>query len=304
MCCCIIGGFVVKLDKIKVGKKYRIKIQGTIKPYSVNALIVANNVKDQILNFEVYKRIFECKYDGILKIQFLWLYGVKILLEIIFLSAFVFSLYRFLEYQDCKKNYNKIFSFWCGCETAITYDEKPIIYLYPDKVTNVTVELGNPENITHAYPKYKETWHVEAKPNGDLKDLRTGRSYYALYWEGKNIVSVPNPVEGFVVKGKDTVEFLEEKLDRLGLNEREAAEFIIYWLPKLENAEYNLIRFQTLSEQNKNMPLNIMPKPETLIRVMMEYKNLEQSVQIKEQSLPEKPERNGFTVVEWGGTEI
>ena len=120
----------------------------------------------------------------------------------------------------------------------------------------------------------------------------------------ENTVSVPNPKEGFVVAGKDTISFLEEKLDQLGLTEREAEEFIVYWLPKLESAKYNLIRFQTLAEQNKNMPLNITPAPKTLIRVMMEYKNLDKPIQVKEQVLPSKPRRNGFTVVEWGGTEI
>lgn len=198
---------------------------------------------------------------------------------------------------------------WIGYKFyKYTYDEhldyKPIIYLYPEEITNVTVALGYPENATHTYPKYNEPWKVQAEPNGDLTDLRTGRHYYALYWEGKNTVSVPNPKEGFVIAGKDTISFLEEKLDQLGLTEREAEEFIVYWLPKLENAPYNLIRFQTLADQNKNMPLNITPAPKTLIRVMMEYKNLDKPIRVKEQILLPKPQRNGFTVVEWGGTKI
>ena len=40
-----------------------------------------------------------------------------------------------------------------------------------------------------------------------------------------------NIKEGFIVKGKDTITFLKEKLAQLGLNEREANEFIIYSLP-------------------------------------------------------------------------
>ena len=109
--------------------------------------------------------------------------------------------------------------------------------------------------------------------------------------------------EGFVVKGEDTIEFLEEKLEILGLNEREANEFIIYWLPKLENNKYNFIRFQTEEEINNNMPLEITPKPDTVIRVVMEFKELEESIEIEKQQL-ETPERIGYTVVEWGGTEI
>ena len=183
-------------------------------------------------------------------------------------------------------------------------DAKPIIYLYPEKITNVTVALGYPENATHTYPKYQGPWQVQAEPNGDLTDLKNGRHYYALYWEGKNTVSASDITEGFVVAGKDTISFLEKKLDQLGLTEREAEEFIVYWLPKLESAPYNLIRFQTLAEQNKNMPLKITPAPQTLIRVMMEYRSLDKKIEITEQKLPIKPERTGFTVVEWGGTNL
>ena len=82
------------------------------------------------------------------------------------------------------------------------------------------------EKLTTTYPKYETEWHVSAKPNGDLIDLNTGRSLYGLYWEGLNTVSNGIQEEGFVVKGEDTIVFLEEKLAILGLTEREANEFI------------------------------------------------------------------------------
>jgi hypothetical protein len=71
----------------------------------------------------------------------------------------------------------------------------------------------------------------------------------------------------------------------------------------MEGNEYNLIRFETIEEQNENMPLNITPTPNTLIRVMMEFKALPFKIDIKEQQL-EKVTREGFTVVEWGGSEL
>ena len=180
--------------------------------------------------------------------------------------------------------------------------KKPIIYLYPKQETEVTVKVENPQNLTHTYPKYENEWKILAKPNGDLKDLKTGRNLYALYWEGINTVK-PNMNEGFIVKGEDTIEFLEEKLEILGLNERETEEFIVYWLPKLESNKYNFIRFQKEEEINSNMPLEITPKPDTVIRIVMEFKGLEEPIQIQEQKLS-TPQRTGFTVVEWGGTEI
>lgn len=179
---------------------------------------------------------------------------------------------------------------------------KPIIYIYPEQEMQVTVSVSNPEKFTTVYPKYENNWQVLAKPSGDLVDLKTGRNLYALYWEGKDYTH-SDMSKGFVVKGEDTASFLEEKLEILGLNDREAEEFIIYWLPKMEHNPYNYIYFQTMEEINNYMELNITPKPETLIRVMMEFKGLNKPIEIKEQEL-EKIERKGYTVVEWGGTEI
>ena len=77
----------------------------------------------------------------------------------------------------------------------------------------------------------------------------------------------------------------------------------MYWLPKLEKNKYNYIRFMTKEETDNNMELIINPKPDTLIRVMMEYKPLTKKLKIKEQNLT-PISREGYTVVEWGGTEI
>ena len=179
---------------------------------------------------------------------------------------------------------------------------KPIIYIYPEEETEVEVKVKNPEKLTCTYPKYEESWKVLAKPNGDLVDLKTNRKLYALYWEGINTTKT-NLKEGFIVKGENVIEFLEEKLEILGLNEREAEEFIVYWLPILEKNKYNYIRFETLDEINENMGLEIIPKPETLIRINMEFKGLSRPLDIKEQQLV-KVERKGYTVVEWGGTKL
>ena len=180
--------------------------------------------------------------------------------------------------------------------------KKPIIYLYPTTETEVNVKLWTPENLSHTYPKYnwEKWWNVIAQPNWDLEDMDTWRKLYALYWEWKNSIEA-NFDEWFVVKWEDIIPFLEEKLAILWLNERESEEFIIYWLPQMENNEYNLIRFETMEEQNENMPLNITPTPDTIIRVMMDWKAIDEPINIPEQKL-ETPERIWFTVVEWWGS--
>lgn len=179
---------------------------------------------------------------------------------------------------------------------------KPIIYIYPQETTELSIKLGNPEKITCSYPKYKEEWKVIAEPDGTLTDVETQRKLYSLYWEGKEMPQV-EMTEGFIIKGEDTIEFLEEKLEILGLNEREAEEFIIYWLPKMQNNKYNYIRFATMEEINEYMPLEFSVQPDSIIRVLMQFKAIDEYIEIPKQTL-ENPEREGFVVVEWGGSEI
>ncbi len=186
-----------------------------------------------------------------------------------------------------------------GCETDWC---KPIIYLYPTTETEIHVKLWNPKNLSHTYPKYNaENWrNVIAQSNWDLENIETWRKLYALYREWKSYAE-DNFEEWFVVKWEDIIPFLEEKLVILWLNEREAEEFIVYWLPQMEDNDWNLIRFETIEEQDENMPLNITPTPDTVIRVMMDWKAIDESIDIPEQELT-TPTRTWFTVVEWWGS--
>ena len=179
---------------------------------------------------------------------------------------------------------------------------KPIIYLYPEQDKNIVVSLGNPEKITCSYPDYNNGWNVIAKQDGTLIDLNTKRELYALYWEGEGTIKARDK-KGFVVKGEDTAKFLEEKLGILGLNAKEKQEFIIYWLPKMQDNTYNYIRFATIEEINEYMPLEFSEKPDSLIRVYMQFKSLDKYEDIEMQEL-KSPERTGFVAVEWGGTEL
>ena len=181
-------------------------------------------------------------------------------------------------------------------------DKKPIIYLYPTEKTELTITLGKPDNLTTSYPKYKNGWTVIANPNGTLIDTNTGKELYSLYWEGKHTEPIKLD-KGFIIEGDKVLEFLEEKLPILGLNSKESEEFIIYWLPELQKNKYNYIRFASMEEINNNMPLKLSKKPDTMIRILMQYKKLNEPIKVSEQEL-KQVNRIGFTVVEWGGTKI
>ena len=187
------------------------------------------------------------------------------------------------------------------CNNGDDVDYKPIIYLYPKEKMDVSIKLGYEDKLLITYPEYKDGWDVTAYPDGTLVEKNTNKKLYSLFWEGLNTETTGIKDEGFIIKGSETSKFLEEKLTILGLNDKEKEEFIIFWLPKLINNKYNYIRFETLEEQNKNMPLIVNPMPDTIIRINMETKPLEKEIKIKEQKI-NKVERKGYTLVEWGGT--
>jgi len=180
-------------------------------------------------------------------------------------------------------------------------DAKPVIYFDTDSELNVSVKLDYNGTLTSTYPAYNDGWEVIVKTDGTIIDPDTGREYYCLFWEGVSSVDYDFQ-KGFVIKGEDTEKFLEETLSKLGLSAREANEFIIYWLPKMENNKYNLISFQK-DVYTENAVLNIEPSPDSMLRVFMAWKAIDEPIDIEPQEL-ESFERNGFTVVEWGGAEV
>ena len=178
-------------------------------------------------------------------------------------------------------------------------DYKPVIYLYPESETEVSVRLHYDGRLTATYPQYNDGWQVTASPDGTLK--QNGREYYCLFWEGTGPSNYDFST-GFTVKGSEAGSFLEEKLRILGLTDREADEFIIYWLPLLQDNEYNLISFQQEAYTSR-AELEIEPAPDSVLRVFMAVKPLDSFKEVPAQELPAF-ERKGFTVVEWGGSIV
>jgi hypothetical protein len=88
----------------------------------------------------------------------------------------------------------------------------------------------------------------------------------------------------------------------MGLTPKEYNEFIVYWLPQMQGNKYNLIHFEG-EKYEEIAKLNITPKPDSLLRIFMVYKALDKPVKVEEQKVISF-KREGFTVVEWGGTEI
>lgn len=206
---------------------------------------------------------------------------------------------------------------------------KPVIYLYPKEKMRIQVLLEH-IRLTCTYPVYQKGWDVTAEPDGTIytnqgatktnknavsqklesdtgqlagnTDRTENREYYCLYYEG--IAQMPTDFStGFVIEKKDYRCFLEEKLAILGLNNREAQEFIIYWLPIMQQHEVLLIHFLETEELQKYVPLKVTPEPDSMIRVFMQFAPIEKGTKVTEQKLA-KALRKGYSVIEWGGSDL
>ena len=190
-----------------------------------------------------------------------------------------------------------------GCQTSISDppDEnlaaKPVIYLYPEEETKVSVTLDYDGTLTATWPAYEDGWQVTAQPDGTLYDA-AGNEYSYLFWEGESD-TVYDFSQGFCVAGADTAAFLRDTLAEIGLTPREYNEFIVYWLPQMQDNAYNLISFQS-ERYAETAKLDITPAPDSMLRVFMAWRPLDQPQQIEPQTF-EPFVRDGFTVVEWGG---
>lgn len=181
--------------------------------------------------------------------------------------------------------------------------KKPVIYLYPEEKTDVTVDLDFDGELTYTYP-YTENgrWQVTADTDGTLTNKADGLEYSYLFWEGATDKFTADFSKGFCVKGEDTTKFLQTILPKMGLTPKEYNEFIVYWAPQMQDNAYNLISFQN-ENYEQNAPLHINPAPDSMLRVYMAYKPLTSPVDIEPQTF-EPFEREGFTVVEWGGCVV
>lgn len=206
------------------------------------------------------------------------------------------NLYSFTAYCDSGNKETAVsiyYQFNGGAEMG-----KPVIYLYPGKEQKTFV-LPKPEGgITISEPKLADGWNVTAYPDGKIVD-KSGAIYPYLFWEGFSDLTTPK--EGFLVKKDDLSSFFDKKLAYLGLNMKEINDFKEYWLNKLNEKNYYFISFISQAELDKHAPIQIEPKPDTAIRVFFDYKASDTPFTFTEQKLEKGADRNGFTMIEWGG---
>lgn len=201
-------------------------------------------------------------------------------------------------YKDKTSNYfvfiNSEYSLMAECG-------KPVIYLYPTKTTNVSVKVG--ADITQSDPIYSTSgWQVTARPNGQI--ISDSRIYTYLFWEGIGHGSYPNlNGKGFVVDQANLIPTIKNHLSKLGLNQQETADFLEFWQSRLPKTKYVRLSWLGTADMNVLAPLTVSPKPDTVIRLFLEFEGLDAPINLTPQKLVSIP-RRGFTLIEWGGLLI
>lgn len=178
---------------------------------------------------------------------------------------------------------------------------KPVVYLYPTASTSVSVKVG--ANIEVSEPDYGQGWYVTAEPNGQLTNA-DGQVYPNLFWEGQGWGIYPEIAAGRIVDRTNIESELRADLALQGLNTKESQDFLDFWLPKMPDSKFIRLTWLTTAEMNELAPLDIRPKPQTVIRVFLDFvgQDTAESHLAPQRLVPTA--RNGFTVIEWGGLKI
>ncbi len=188
--------------------------------------------------------------------------------------------------------------------------DKPVIYCYSEQPLTATIDLNFNGDFTFSYPAYNEGWKVAVNESGSLK-TDDGNSYPYLFWEGETSSlsfqeNKNGAYDGFFVQTDTIISFFEDQLTALSLNRQEQTDFITYWAPRIIENEHVFIQFMVDEAYAENIAeISITPKPDHLRRVYMLFTPISESHNLDLNPQIFKPiNRNGFTVIEWGGSEM
>ncbi len=177
---------------------------------------------------------------------------------------------------------------------------KPVIYLYPPTTTDISVRLAPQGGFTKTEPAYGNGWNVIAHQDGSLVNKADGKTYPYLFWEGRGGY-YESPKQFWVVAEADVHAFLVKTLAQLGLNAKESADFMEFWEPRMQGSPYYKVGFHGTSVMNTIAPMILSMKPDTTLRILMDFSPLTSQIAQNPPRLSPVPARHGFSVVEWGG---
>jgi hypothetical protein len=177
---------------------------------------------------------------------------------------------------------------------------KPVIYLYPESETDLTLRVLPKGGFTFTEPEYNDGWRVMAFPDGQIVNKDDGKKYPYLFWEGRGGLYA-QPLNYWVVERNDVDSFLKEKLSAMGFIEKEIKDFVEFWVPRMQSSPYYKIGFHDTRVMNELAPLEFSVEPDNIFRILMDFSGLSAKIPSKPPSVLPRANRDGFEVVEWGG---
>lgn len=184
--------------------------------------------------------------------------------------------------------------------------EKPVIYLYSEKQDAFQLKIKTDSELKFTYPVYDTEWKGTASADGTIQ--MNGSNYPYLFWDAslpaENLK--PNWNRAYQFEGVNTVTYLESQLDLLGFTEKEKADFITYWGPRMQQMKIVQILWMQDKQIDPIASLEITPyfNQNRIYIIFRETKEfMKQTLELKVPVL--KPmNRSGNYLIEWGGIEI
>ena len=208
-----------------------------------------------------------------------------------------------------KSGHDVQIDFYANDNVEIQCVSKPVIYLYSEEDMVVSIYPDFKGELSCTYPEMNEQWNISLECD-EIIDRNTSKTYPYLFWDGEmtnlDFNQANEKAEGELLHKSQVVDYLEKSLTAIGFNQKEKTDFITFWGPKMAKKEYSFVQLLEDDQVDEKIGgLMISPEPTNLKRVYMLFKTFDKLPDID--SRPQqfsKTKRDGFTVLEWGGTEI
>ena len=183
---------------------------------------------------------------------------------------------------------------------------EPVIYIYSHSQKEYQIKLGPKIKTLSTYPHHDVTegWSVKGSKDGSITLSENARKYKYLFWEGTS-GHLPPKTDGFIVHVDSLNVFFLETLKRLGLNNNESRDFTEYWIPQLDHPDvYYRISFYSQALIDHLFPLEIVPKPKQIIRILIDYEVIgKERMHLSTPSIVTVDRIEDELLVEWGGVK-
>lgn len=196
---------------------------------------------------------------------------------------------------------------------------KPVIYAYSASPIQFNITINPTGKFSFTYPQINthNTWAgMQIDANGKLTDNK-GKHFPYLFWESINepyaftFKKEQSKWAGSLVEQKDIVAFLERKLTELGLTSIEQTDFITFWGPRMTHYSSCFVQFLVDEEYDQIASMKCTPAPQNCRRVYLLFTGMDnasaQAQMIKQNAVEQhftSFDRSGFTLLEWGGSEL